>query len=196
MAPFFGPILALILQFSATRAFSSTFQFSFPNIPLDLGIRHIHTPESFALSHRTSMPDFELMDVTPPWRCGNYAVISFKFRTLLGENDARMFSDEKTTSYLIISTPNCPDSKVLTTLRVKREGTFGHKLHVSSMFLDPQRTNTHSPLDQIAGFGTSILTQQSVEDAIREGYAVKKEDPNLLIYRRMVLFGEDITSLD
>ena len=196
MAPFLGPILALIMQFCTTRAFSSTFQFSFPNIPFDLGIRHIHTPESFALSYKSSMPDFSLMHVSPPWRCGNYAVISFKFRTLLGENDARMFTDEKCTSYLIVSAPDSPGNKVMTTLRVKREGMFGHKLHVSSMFLDTQHSKEISLLNQISGFGTSIMTQESVEDAIHQGYEVHVEDENLLTYRRMVLFGTDIMNLD
>ena len=190
MAPFFGPILALVMQFHTTRAFSSTFQFSFPNTPLDLGIRHIHTPESFAISHRLTMPDFELMEVSEPWRCGNYAVISFKFRTLLGENNARMFTNEKNTSYIIISTPGNPETKVFTTFRVKKEGAFGHRLHVSSMFLDSHRNTFPFPMDLVSGFGTSILTQESIDDAIRQGYTVKEEDPNLLTYRQMVLFGE------
>jgi hypothetical protein len=189
MAPFFGPILALIMQFHTTKAFSSTFHFSFPNIPLDLGIRHIHTPESFAISHRLTMPDFELMEVSEPWRSGNYAVVSFKFRTLLGENTARMFSNERNTSYILISSPNHPENKVLTTLTVKKEGMFGHKLCVSSMFLNSQQITPPSPMDMISGFGPSILTQESVDDAIRQGYTVRMEDPNLLTYRRMVLFA-------
>lgn len=72
MAPFFGPILALIMQFCTTRAFSGSFQFSFPNVPFDMGIRHIHTPESFAIAYRHTMPDFELMEVSKPWRCGMF----------------------------------------------------------------------------------------------------------------------------
>ena len=191
MAPFFGPILALVMQFHTTKAFSSTFQFSFPNVPFDLGIRHIHTPESFAISHRLTMPDFELMEVSEPWRHGNYAVITFKFRTLLGESSAKMFTNEKNTSYILISRPDHPENKVLTTLRVKKEGTFGHRLHVTSMFLDSQHNLSPTPMDMVSGFGTSILTQESVDDAIRQGYTVRKEDPNLLVYRRMVLFEEN-----
>jgi hypothetical protein len=40
------------------------------------------------------------------------------------------------------------------------------------------------------------MTQESVEDAIRQGYEVHEEDENLLTYRRMVLFGTDIMNLD
>ena len=188
MMPLF---ILTLLCIPSTAAFSNTCKFNFPNVPIDLGIRHIHTPESFALSHKLTMPEFQLLDVSKPWAHGNYAVITFSFKTLLGTSHARMFTNDRCTSYILFSNyEHMPSSKVLTTLRVQREGTFGHQLQVESMCIDEVRNIIPMSMHHILGFGTPLFTKSTIADAIREGYAVKDENPNLLAYRRMVLFGE------
>ena len=179
------PILLLLLAAIHVHGFTSTIQrFSFPNIPLDLGIRHIHTPETFSLSHKLCFPHFELLEVSDPYTVGSHATVHFRFRSLFGERTAHMFTNNRCISHVIVY-DFAAHRHIMTTFTVKREGTFGHKLLVQSQILAPKLD-----YDNIIGFGPVFLSAEHIADAIREGYHSKHEEEHLLAYRRMVLFGE------
>jgi hypothetical protein len=82
-------LLLLVVAFlpPAVDAFSSTtftHTFRFPGIAYDLGVRHIHTPESLGCTKPLLVPGFELGPVDPPVVTQGYSVVTFGFRTLLG----------------------------------------------------------------------------------------------------------------
>jgi hypothetical protein len=185
-----APALVLSL-ISTAHAFTTTAQFfTFPNIPLDLGIRHIHTPETYEISHKLSFPHFELVDVSEPYTVGNHAVIHFRFRTLLGERVAHMFTNDRCVSHVLIN-DIASNQHILTTFSVVRDGMFGHKLRVKSQVITPTTDIAYPSTYCISGFGPVVLSSEHVADAIREGYRAKHENPYLLEYRRMVLFGQN-----
>ena len=155
---------------------------AFPEIPLDLGIRHIHTPEHFAVAHGMALPHFKLTETSPPQRVGEYALIAFRFRTIFGERSARMFTDDRCVSHLLFQDAD-DRAYLLTTLAVTQNGIFGHNIRVHGTVF-----NERPLLERLATAAT--VTREGVHDAILRGYSVRNEDENLLAYRRMVLFGE------
>jgi hypothetical protein len=165
---------------SAFVALSST-TLSFPGVPFDLGIRHIHTPEHFSTAHGLVWPDFTVLSTSRPIRSGEYALMTFRFHTLFGERSARIFTKDKCESHLIFQDEH-DRAYLLSTLRVRRDGMSGHKLQISGMlFREP------TLLEKLHGMVT--VTREGVQDAILIGYGVQDEDVNLRTYRRMVLFG-------
>jgi hypothetical protein len=159
----------------------------FPNVALDLGIRHIHTPEHFAVAHGLTLPGFELVDSTPPVRVKDYALVSFRFRTLFSAEvrSARMFTNDRCTSHLLFQ-DHADRATMLATFSVKGVGMSGHSLHLSGTPLGEL-----APLERLLGAVT--VTRDGVLQAILTGYGVMgDEDENLRLYRRMVLFGVDV----
>ena len=177
-------VVTLLIATATVHGFTSTTQrFVFPNIPMDMGIRHIHTPEMFASSHKLCFPQFELLHVSEPYTTGSHTTIHFRFRSLFGEKTAHMFTNNKCISHIIVFDFNTK-IHVATTFAVTTEGVFGHRLSVQSQILTPG-----TQYDNINGFGPVVLSQEHVADAIREGYHSHDEEEHLLTYRRMVLFG-------
>jgi hypothetical protein len=154
----------------------------FPDIPLELGVRHIHTPEHFPIAHGLSLPGFAITSTHPPQRVSDYTIIAFCFQSVFGERSARMFTNDRCTSNILFQDSD-DRAYLLTTLRVTPNGLFGHDININgNVFVE------RPLLEQIA---TSIvITHQSMHDTILHGYSVYEEDSNLLAYRRMVLFGE------
>ena len=186
-------LATMSLQATAHAFTSCTQTFSFPSIPMDMGIRHIHTPESYAKSHQLTMPSFQLIRVHEPYMLGTYAVIHFHFQTLFGMRTACMFTNDRCVSNVLMSEDNDSRPSVLTIFKVAREGMFGHTVRIQSetMFLCNPKTKTLPSLStHIIGFGPVLVTEEHITDAIREGYHTKNENANFLTYRRMVLFGE------
>ena len=159
----------------------------FPNVALDLGIRHIHTPERFAVTHGLALPGFELVDTTPPARVSDYALVSFRFRTLMGSGvqSARMFTNDPRVSHLLFM-DHADRASMLATFSVERVGASGHALHLSGTPLGEEE-----PLKSM--FGTFTASRGDVVHAMLRGYgAAGDENENLGRYRRMVLFGVDV----
>ena len=176
--------LALLILTPLAAAFTvlPATTLAFPEIPLDLGIRHIHTPEHFAVAHGMALPNFKLLDSSPPQRVGDYTLIAFRFRTIFGERSARMFTDNRCSSNLLLQDED-DRAYLLTTLTVTQNGAFGHSIRVDGTVF-----NDRPLLERLATAAT--VTREGVHDAILRGYSVHNEDVNLLTYRRMVLFGE------
>ena len=154
----------------------------FPNVALDLGIRHIHTPEHFAVAHGLTLPGFELVSTAPPVRVNDYALVSFRFRTLFSAEvrSARMFTNDRCSSHLLLL-DHTDRASMLATFSVEGVGVAGHALHLTSTPL-----RELEPLERLFGAGT----RDGVLRAILRGYGVVgDENENLRQYRRMVLFG-------
>lgn len=159
---------------------------TFPDVALDLGVRHIHTPEHFAVAHGLTLPGFELVSTTPPVRVNDYALVSFRFRTLFSAEvrSARMFTNDRCTSHLLfLDHADC--ATMLATFTVTNVGATGHALHLSGTPLrEPE------PLERLLGAVT--VTRGGVLQAMLRGYGVvADEDENLRRYRRMVLFNDE-----
>ena len=158
----------------------------FPNVALDLGIRHIHTPEHFAIAHGLTLPGFELVSTAPPVRVNDYALVSFRFRTLFSAEvrSARMFTNDRCTSHLLLL-DHTDRASMLATFSVEGVGVAGHALHLTGTPL-----RELEPLEQL--FGAATVTRDCVLRAILRGCGVVgDEDENIRQYRRMVLFGID-----
>ena len=163
----------------------TTASLSFPDIPLDLGIRHIHTPEHFAVAHGLTLPGFELTHTSPPTRVNDYALIAFRFRTLFGaDHAARMFSNDRCTSHVLLQEGNNDRAYMLATFNVSRCCAAGHTVSLRGTML-------RKPTGLERMLGPVTVTRGGIFHAIMMGYSVREEDENLRRYRRMVLFGEE-----
>jgi hypothetical protein len=103
--------------------------FTFQNTPLELGLRHIHSPENWACTRPVVVPGFELLDCKEPVCLNGYSMVEFDFHTLLGGAHGRMLTNRCTQSHLIIS----PSERVHTPfcalqLDVERAGARGHAI--------------------------------------------------------------------
>ena len=155
----------------------------FPEVPLDLGIRHIHTPEHFAVAHGLTLPGFRLVASSPPVLVQNYTLIAFRFTTLFGrEHSARMFTNDKCKSHLLFQEGRNDRAYLLATLDVTRCGKLGHAINLRGTLL-----REPSVIEKMLGPFT--VTRDGIFQAIMEGYSVRDEDENLRLYRRMVLYG-------
>lgn len=182
-------LLLLVVAFlpRAVDAFPSTtftHTFHFPGIAYDLGVRHIHTPESLGCTKPLLVPGFALGPVDPPVVTQGYSMVTFGFRTMFGGAHARMMTDSRCSSHLILSglskggIPNTPVCVVQ--LDVAREGAHGHSITARAQFFD------EAPLWGRLLFGAA-MHKPAWEAAMRWGYASRSEDPQLQLYRARVL---------
>jgi hypothetical protein len=153
--------------------------FDFPFVSYELGVRHIHTPEHVAASHRLSLPGFHLVQTHPPARFDDGHIIAFRFKTLFGEQDARMFTSARNASSVMVFDTE-GRAAFLAQLRVQPLGRHGHRLSISTDVFTP------SFFSRLAL--PHLFNAHSIEDALAWGYNIRGEDPNLRVYRRRVLY--------
>jgi hypothetical protein len=130
------------------------------------------------------VPGFAVVDAEPPVLINNYTMVSFTFRTLLGEAHARMMTDRACQNHVILSRLNVlgvPDTPVcVMSLDVAREGARGH-----SITLRGQLFRGVSPWVRVVmGMALQLRVWEAV---LAWGYANRNEHPHLEMYRTQVL---------
>lgn len=157
--------------------------FDFPYVPFELGMRHIHTPEHLSYTHRLMLPtSFCLTTTHPPSRANSCHIIAFRFKTWFGEQEARMFTDSRDRSSLMVFDTH-DRASFLAHLRVEPLGARGHRLTLHADFFTPN-------LSFFARFLIPyFLNSHNFEDALSWGYTVRRENKHFHTYRRRVLYG-------
>lgn len=93
------PRTAPLIRMSLTKV---TLHFDFDGIPFLQGMRHIHTPEHIATTHRLGAPFFHLKRVDPPRCTENRTSITFTCGTLVTpEMRIRMYTSRPNESNLL-----------------------------------------------------------------------------------------------
>ena len=110
-----------------------------PTIPLEMGTRFIHTPETLLLLHtpRASISLFRFKDAADaPRRIkpGNYSFINFQVEHQNDDTDLeiRMFTNQKEESHMVVLYKESPLCTVAFTVR--RLGVGGHSLQVEGSY--------------------------------------------------------------
>ena len=117
-------LMLLIASKSAT--------FLFPNVPIDFGIRHIHTPEHLSQAHPLTFPNFRILpNASRPVVHQNCALVAFDFEVgfVPRRFTARMFTDNCCKSHILVMDSEFR-SCLQVTLGVKPLGLKGHQLDV------------------------------------------------------------------
>ena len=153
---------------------ASTFN-AFPEIPLVLGIRHIHTPEQFVIAHGLALPGAKISKTTPPVRVKDYTLTSFRIGS---SQTARMFTDDSCKCHLLLQEGDNERAYMFATLTVQAIGNLGHSVRLHTTLM-----RKPSDLERII-FRSS---RDSVFRAIVRGRIIQEDDKNLAEYRRMVL---------
>ena len=151
---------------------------AFPEIPLVLGIRHIHTPEQVIVAHGLALPGVHITETTPPIRVNDYTLISFRFGA---SNTARMFTDNSCKSHLLLQEGKSERAYMFATLSVQAIGMLGHSVRMHSTLM-----RKPSDLERLI----NMSSRDSVFHAIVRGRIIQDDDENLVEYRRMV-FAKD-----
>lgn len=148
--------------------------FHFTHIPLDMGERHLHSPEHMGYSWHV-----KVVESQAPKTSNGYAFVAFRLSTPFGEADAKMLTRQRRESHLVLQDAS-GDPVCCLILKAGKMGTAGHTIGVScQLFKDPTLWQR---------FLLCVLLQKDVwEAAIRWGYASRKEDDNLRAYRAVVL---------
>jgi len=180
-------LLPLSLLLECIAAFVVPQSFTFTTLSYDLGVRHIHTPEFAIESHGLTAPGFSILSTQPPDVIAEYAIIRFTYATLIDHGNGAMFTCNKDLSHVMLaSNSRHYNMHLFATFEVQQNvlrHTRGHTLRVSPTLLLPMHQ-----LEQI--LCPQVVKQLAIEEAIARGYAKHAhEDPNLLAYRQMVLFG-------
>lgn len=184
-------VLACCYCLRSTRAFmghsTPPFEFrshsyDFPDISYRCGIHHIHSPEHFIEAHGLCAPGFRLLETAEPVLSGVYVVTAFKFRTLMGPMEGRMFSSHPAYSEFMLLNPD-GEALLLGQLKVQRCGVAGHTVR---MYADWIR---HGRLLDRLGLQLARASETKVRAAIQEGYRSVQEDTNLRLYRCRAMYG-------
>jgi hypothetical protein len=153
---------------------ASTFN-AFPEIPLTLGIRHIHTPEQCIVAHGLALPGVKISETTPPVRVKDYTLISFRIGAT---QTARMFTDDSCKSHLLLQEGEGERAYMFATLTVQAIGNLGHSVRLHTTLM-----RKPSDLERLV----CTSSRDSVFRAIVRGRIIQDSDDNLAEYRRMVL---------
>ena len=182
----------ILLYLVSSDAFSGhmfAHTFKFPHVSYDQGIRQIHTPENLACHRPLIVPGFMLFDVKSPTVVQGYSTITFCFTTILGDVHARMMTNSKSCSHVLLSaldsninrgTPTC-----MLHMDVSREGTRGHAVTIRGHVL------CDTPI-LARVLSCMVLRQDAWEAAMQWGYTMGYEIPQLQMYRANVLFQDQI----
>lgn len=173
-------LLLLVLPCRCLGFESFSRVFLFPHVPLNLGLRHIHTPEALSLGKGLTVPGFAVFDSSPPAMVEDYVMVAFSFRTFWGPRRARMLTDSSCRSILVLEDPDRTPWGVLT-LSVGREGAVGCRLSVLGHLF--KEAGVWERL------GVPLLMREDgwKSGMLSSGVPSVAEDPNLQAYRRLVL---------
>jgi hypothetical protein len=170
----------LILSLSPALSFTPQ-RFTFPGVPFDVGVRHIHSPEHFVAAHGLSPPGFEIVETSAPLWIRDHVLMGFRYRTWFGEGEGRLFTDDWTKSMVWLAS-NGQKCGLTSSLRVWREGTQGYGVAVEA--------SEYGDRPLLERWAWKQATETDVVlNAASTGYGTMREDPNLRDYRRLVLWG-------
>lgn len=177
------PMLFCVVLFPSLLARAFTPQlFTFPGVPFDMGVRHIHSPEHFVSAHGLAPPGFEIVETSWPRMVKDHVVMGFRYRTWFGEGTGRLFTDDWTKSMVWLESDN-HKCWLTSSLRVWREGTQGYGVSVETS----EHGGDRPLLERMAWIKGAKA--EAVLTAASTGYGTTQEDPNLRDYRRLVLWG-------
>jgi hypothetical protein len=158
----------------------------FPRVPLDVGVRHIHSPREFIVAHGLAAPGFEIVKTRWPQWTRDYAVLEFEYVTWFGEGCGVVFTDRWTQSMVWMADARCAGRGVLARLEVAGVGPQGYSLRVVREVFGEL-----GPVERWAWPPVQVLSKV-VEDAVgwgaMERVGANDADENVLEYRRRVLW--------
>ena len=172
------------MSMTEARAFAPMQVFTFPGIPFDVGVRHIHSPEHFVIGHGLAAPGFEIIKTNSPLLVREYVLVEFRYKTWLGQGEGRLFTDNWNESMLWLWDRD-NDYGLTSSLRVWREGEQGCGMEIKNSaygtlpFWEKLTRSHHSENQDV----------DSVLCAVNAGYGTINEDSNLRHYRRLVMWG-------
>ena len=166
-------VLLLPTVGGALRSFHYTLDF--PNVPYAFGLRHIHTPEHIASTHRLGMPFYKVTDSTPPTTLRDFTFVQFKAGPC---HSVCMFTRTPNSSHMLF----------------ERDGQLTASVCMGVQALGKGHTLTVDTLVFGCRWWTSLVvplswTLHAAEDKLWWSYSTR-QDANLIAYRRKVLFRE------
>ena len=162
-------VLALLLPLQLVRL---------PTVPYSSAVYHIHSPERFLEAHGLAPAGVRVTETFKPVATWGNNLIAFNFRTERGAMSGRMYSEEPSSSHIVILDEGervC----LMGRLWVKPDGLSGASIRVSTDMVLPV-----GAWDQAAAFASINSAAVSAAILAGEGGA---EDANLRLYRRRVL---------
>ena len=171
-------MLLLLLLLTPAHALLRSFHYSldFPRVPYHLGLRHIHTPEHIATTHRLGMPFYRVTNSTKPMQHGDVTCVEFSAGPC---HRVCMFTQDPSQSYMLFS---------------EEDGTLTANVCLGVKPLDKGHTLRVDVTVYECEWWTSLAvplawTLHTVEDRLWWAYSTT-QDANLIAYRRKVLFRE------
>lgn len=186
--PLLLPLLLLLLlarsaaPFGAVSSAYIQHSFSFPAIPYNAGVHHIHSPQHFMEPHGFALPGFRITGTRAPRWMGEYVVAEFDFCTHLGGRmSAKLFSGALDSSHVLVL--DCDGAPcLLGWLRVRRlSPTSGVVVQARADLLRPCTV-----WERLLG-GERRVRREGVGNAVRKGYACFKNDANMALYIRLLM---------
>ena len=171
-------MLLLLLLLAPAHASLRSFHYSvdFPRVPYHMGLRHIHTPEHVATTHRLGMPFYRVTNSTKPMQHGDVTCVEFSAGPC---HRVCMFTQDPSRSYMVFS--DAEGELRATVCMWVRPLDKGHSLGVLvTVYGCAWWTSLVVPL---------AWTLHTVEDRLWWSYSTT-QDANLIAYRRKVLFRE------
>ena len=170
----------------------SVFAHTFPHIPVRVGARHIHTPETAVATYNLQPPGFKLLDADQPFTTRDGSnIIGVRYLHAFSRKKAlraSFFSSGPFTSHMLFyeDTPQALPH-LLATLRVSPAGHTGHRIVVSAHYLTPPTLE-----ERMLWPPMLTPTPAAVENAIRwcpqaHVFSRDRELAHMAVYRFRVL---------
>lgn len=161
----------------------SEYKFHMRNIPYQMGLRHLHSPEHISKVHLWSMQFFKLKNTTEPMVYGRYTLVECDIEMGGESQSVLVFTNKPNESQIICRRKdNLPYLHLLLLLSPSESckgGGRGHHLTIQATYLE-------TPLKFCMILSGLLQCIHLIEDSLFWAYDFK-EDPNLAKYRRMVL---------
>ena len=177
-----APVDAYMIAHSTPPFEFRSHTYNFPDIPYRSGVHHIHSPEYFLEAHGLCAPGFRLTETAAPVLSGVYVVTAFKFRTLMGPMEGRLFSSHPACSEFMVLNPD-GEALLLGQLKVERCGVAGHSVRAYADWI------RHGCFLDRLGLCLARGSEAKVRAAIQEGYRSLHEDSNLRLHRCRAMYG-------
>ncbi len=158
--------------------------YDFPQVPFEMGITHIHSPEHISATHKLGVPFFKLIRVLPPKLSESKASITYFCSTLLMKNMfIRMYTNRPDQSNLLFFTSQ---GKALCQVCLTVLPTNGFNSH--KLTIDISLFTGRLPNFIIAAVMPIFFLINGLEDRFAFGHVNEWHESNMNLsqYRRIV----------
>ena len=158
--------------------------YDFPQVPFEMGIHHIHSPEHISETHKLGAPFFKLMKVLPPKLGESKASITYFCSTLLLKNMfIRMYTNRPDQSNLLFFNSQGKALYQVCLTVLPTNGFSSHRLTIDiSLFTG------WIPKYIIAAVMPIFVLINGLEDRLAFGHSHEQHESNINLseYRRIV----------